>query len=269
MRQRLSQAFFDLSAAHRDMKLDITVARFRARDVKGLRSHTQAVIRGLLSMKIDNELFEDLLHSRPATRRSHLSIINEKNSDGRPGNPRAHTWAPSLSDDDAREKGLQALQEPTQDIVAAMSEGLRTCDAALMDMSGYRSYLGPPKDISSDVAAAEKRLAAAVKEFDQAESVLSDSQELQGYNPEIIRLVVLARSARMTTDPIMKLMAKMREMQAQSNHIRVDPPAYAFWKSLNRSNAQVRHDRGTVTPSPSRPLPFSVGFITEWLFRFV
>lgn len=270
MRQRLSQAFFDLSAAHRDMKLDITVARFRARDIKGLRGHTQAVIRGLLSMKIDNDLFEDLLHSRPATRRSRLSVISEKGTDGRPGNPRAQTWAPSISDEDAYEKGLHALQEPTQDLVAAMNEGLRTCDAALMDMTGYRSYLGPPKDISSDVTAAEQRLTTAVKEFDQAESVLSNSQELRGYNPEIIKLLVLARSARMTTDPIRKLMAKMREMQVQSNHIRVDPPAYAFWKSLNRSNAQVRHDRGTVTPSsfPPRP-PFMVGLPTEWFYRFI
>lgn len=265
MRQRLSQAFFDLSAAHRDMKLDITIARFRTRDIKGLRTHMQAVIRGLLSMKIDNELFEDLLHSRPTTRRGRLSIISEKSTDGRPRNARASTWAPSISDEDAHEKGLRALQEPTQDLVAAMNEGLRTCDAALMDMSGYRSYLGPPKDISSDVAAAETRLATAVQEFDQAENVLSNSQEMRGYNPEIIRLLVLARSVRMTTDPIMKLMAKMREMQAQSNHIRVEPPAYAFWKSLNRSNAQVRHDRGTVTPSPSPQTSalLNVGFLTE------
>lgn len=272
MRQRLAQTFFDLSAAHRDMKLDVTIARFRARDTKTLRNHMQAVIRGLLSLKIDNELFEDLLHSRPVTRRSRLSIISEKSTSGRPRSPAAQTWAPPLSDEDALEKGLQALQEPTQDLVAAMNEALRTCDAAFMDMSGYRSYLGPPKDVSSDVATAEKRVIAAVTEFDQAESVLSNSQELQGYNREIIRLLVLARSVRMTTDPIIKLMAKMREMQAQSNHIRVDPPAYAFWKSLNRSNAQVRHDRGTVTPSlwprlaPASPY---LTFLTEGLSRFV
>ena len=59
MHQRLSQAYFDLSAAHREMKLDITVARFRARDIKDLRSLMQGVIRGLLAMKIANELFED------------------------------------------------------------------------------------------------------------------------------------------------------------------------------------------------------------------
>ena len=255
MRQRLSQAFFDLSSAHRDMKLDITIARFRARDIKDLRNHMQGVIRGLLSMKIDNELFEDLLHSRPATRRSGLSTISEKATDGRPENPRVQTWGPSLHEDDAQTKGLHVLQEPTQGLVAAMNNGLHACDAALMDMSGYRSYLGPPKDVSSDVAAAKARIEAAMKEFDKAEGILSGSQELKGYNPEIIRILVLARSVRMTTDPIMKLLARMREMQVQSNHIRVDPPAYAFWKSLNRSNAQVRHDRGTVTPSSFRPLP--------------
>lgn len=251
MRQRLSQAFFDLSVAHREMKLDITIARFRARDIKELRGHVQGVIRGLLSMKIDNEIFEDLLHSRPATRRSGLSVISEKSVDGRSGNPRARTWAPSLSDDDAQAKGLRVLQGPTQALVEAMDDGLRACDAAFMDMSGYRSFLGPPKDVSSDVVDAEKRIATAVKEFDEAEGILSGSQESQGYNPEIIRLLVLARSVRMTTDPIIKLMARMHEMKAQSNHIRFDPPAYAFWKSLNRSNAQVRHDRGTVTPSSS------------------
>ena len=257
MRLRLSHAFFDLSAAHRDMKLDITVARFCARDIKDLKTHMQGVIRGLLSMKIDNELFEDLLHSRPATRQSGLSAISEKSAGARPRNPRAQTWAPSLADNEAQAKGLRILQEPTQGLLAAMKFGLQTCDAALMDMSGYRSYLGPPKDVSANLAEAEAKVAAAVKEFDDAEGDLSDTQELKRYNPEVIRLLVLARSVRMTTDPIKRLMSKMREMQAQSNHIRIDPPAYAFWKSLNRSNAQVRHDRGTVTPSPSTCLPLA------------
>lgn len=255
MHQRLSQAYFDLSAAHREMKLDITVARFRARDIKDLRSLMQGVIRGLLAMKIANELFEDLLHSRPGTRRSALSIITEKSDDVRPENERPKPLF--ISNEEAHKKGVAVLQEPTQTLVAAMIGGLQACDAAFMDMSRHRSYLGPPKHVSSDVAFAEARLAAAAKQFDDAEGVLSGSQESRGYNQEIVRLLGLARSVRMTTDPIIKLMVRIREMQALSNRIRIDPPAYAFWKSLNRSNAQVRHDRGTVTPSsfptPSHP----------------
>lgn len=252
MHQRLSQAYFDLSAAHREMKLDITVARFRARDIKDLRSLMQGVIRGLLAMKIANELFEDLLHSRPGTRRSALSIITEKSDDVRPENERPKPLF--ISNEEAHKKGVAVLQEPTQTLVAAMIGGLQACDAAFMDMSRHRSYLGPPKHVSSDVAFAEARLAAAAKQFDDAEGVLSGSQESRGYNQEIVRLLGLARSVRMTTDPIIKLMVRIREMQALSNRIRIDPPAYAFWKSLNRSNAQVRHDRGTVTPS-SFPTP--------------
>ena len=73
-----------------------------------------------------------------------------------------------------------------------MIGGLQACDAAFMDMSRHRSYLGPPKHVSSDVAFAEARLAAAAKQFDDAEGVLSGSQESRGYNQEIVRLLGLA-----------------------------------------------------------------------------
>ncbi len=35
-----------------------------------------------------------------------------------------------------------------------MTNALRSCHAVLMDMSGYRQYLGPAPDVDSDVATA-------------------------------------------------------------------------------------------------------------------
>jgi hypothetical protein len=257
MRQQLAQAYFDLSTAHRDMKLDLTVARFRAHDTKELRDLMQGVIRALLSMKTDNELFEEIVQSRPGTRYSYLSAISEKSHEGlaalrafRGAKDASMLFLPS---DASARKGVGALQGPTQGLVTAMLAGLEACDAAFMDMSGCRSSLGPPRDVSSDVAGARARILAAMKQFDEAESVLSRSQDLRVSSPEIIRLLGLARSVRMTADPIINLMARIRVQQAQSSRVYVDPPAYDFWKALNRTNAQVRHDRGTVTPSLFSP----------------
>ncbi|SPO05040.1 related to BRE4 Protein involved in endocytosis [Cephalotrichum gorgonifer] len=253
MRQQLAQTFFDLSTACRDMRLDITVSRFRTDDVAELRNLMQGVVRGLLSMKLDNELFENLLHSRPTTARSYLSAISEWSVEGRggsrPGTLAGGSRPPSLSYDDSFRKGVRVLQGPTQELVAAMVDGLRACDAVFMDISGHRSSLGPPKDVSSDIESAEAKIAAAAKKFDDAETALSGSQEVRGYNPEIMRLLGLARSVRMTSGPINKLMTGMRAIQARSHHIRVELPSNDLWKSLTRTNAQVRHDRGSVTPT--------------------
>src|SRR5690606_29613579 len=104
-------------------------------------------------------------------------------------------------------------------------------------------------EFSSDVICAKDNLYVAMKAYDCVESSLVDLQELRDFNPEILKILSQARSIRMAADPVMDLLRKLKHMQEQSNRVIFHPPTFELWRSLNRTNAQVRHDRGSVTPS--------------------
>ncbi|KND88140.1 Protein BRE4 [Tolypocladium ophioglossoides CBS 100239] len=239
LRRRLAQAFVDLSQALRDMRMDITITRFRPNDVSELRNLLQGVIRALLCIETeryilkDSEADGDIMATIDAPASG--SFVNGTDS--------------ASGDADAPSQMGKQLARPMRDIISCMTEGLLRCDAALMDLSGYRRYLGPPTSVSSDVAPIQIRIKEAKATFDVVESTLLDSGDFLAspiQDSDVVRLFVFARHVREAASTIENLMAKIDAMRHVSDWPRIYLPSYPFRKAVHRTNAQVRHDRGSV-----------------------
>ncbi|RSL69146.1 hypothetical protein CEP54_002385 [Fusarium duplospermum] len=225
LRRRLAKTFMDMSLAYRDMRIDITITRFRPVDVRELRNLVQGVVRALLSMDTDTDLFEDWT------------------------TPEIIVGGPDSDDEsiDAGRKVARTLSAPTREVLACMSESMQRCHAALMDLSGWRKHFGPPQDISSDLVPVQVRFNNALAAFDAAESSLLASDTTESYDSQAVELFVFARHVHEAAATIVNLMNKVHEMHLHSNSKRLNLPTYPPWKAIYRTNAQVRHDRGGVT----------------------
>lgn len=220
----------EVSLAYRDMRIDLTITRFRPMDVRELRNAVQGVVRALLSMRTDTDLFEEL------------------------DSPVGITVADGLGDEipyeDSGRKIAQALSSPTKEVMACMAEAVSRCHAALMDLTGWRKEIGPSADISSDIVPIQLRMKEALEAFDAAEARLlasNDRPDTYEEHGQAVELFVFARHARETAATVVQLMTHVHDMRSHSNHTRINLPTYPPAKALYRTNAQVRHDRGGVT----------------------
>ncbi|PNP85608.1 hypothetical protein FNYG_00664 [Fusarium nygamai] len=230
LRRRLAKTFMDMSLAYRDMRIDVTITRFRPNDVRELRNSVQGVVRALLSMNTDTDLFEDWSETLEITVADGAGSESEVEDSGR--------------------KVARALSGPTREVIDCMSEGVKTCHAALMDMTGWRKYFGPSKDVSSDLVPVQLRMQNSLAAFDTAEDHLlrsNDRPETYADHGQAVEFLVFARHVRETAGTVVNLMATVQDMHTNSKSIRVNLPVYPFGKALYRTNAQVRHDRGGVT----------------------
>ncbi|KAL6352834.1 hypothetical protein LRP88_13307 [Fusarium phalaenopsidis] len=185
----------------------------------------QGVVRALLSMDTDTDLFEDWT------------------------TPEIIVGGPDSDDEsiDAGRKVARTLSGPTREVLACMSESMQRSHAALMDLSGWRKHFGPPQDVSSDLIPIQARFNNALVAFDAAESSLLASDTTESYDSQAVELFVFARHVREAAATIVNLMNKVHEMHLHSNRKRLNLPTYPPWKAIYRTNAQVRHDRGGVT----------------------
>lgn len=232
----------DMSLAYRDMRIDITITRFRPMDLRELRNAVQGVVRALLSMDTDTDLFEDW------TNPVEITIVDDAGSEA--------------SFEDSRRKVAQVLVDPTKEVISCMSEGIRRCHAVLMDLTGWRKHFGPPADISSDIASVQLRMETALEAFDTAEMLLlrsEDRPETYAEHGQAVELFVFARHVRETAATIVNLMAKVHDMSTHSNRKRVNLPTYPPEKAMYRTNAQVRHDRGGITAGMYRATFAEIG----------
>ncbi|KAJ6437779.1 Brefeldin A-sensitivity protein 4 [Purpureocillium lavendulum] len=235
LRRRLAKTFVDLSTAARDLKLDISITRFRPDDIGDLRNLMQAVIRALLSLETETYLFVDSDQEDDV-------VITVNGPSCVPLDN-----ASTTSDADVTAKVVSEMAAPTREVISSMAEGLLRCHAALMDLSGYRKYLGPATEVSPDLGPLQIRIKQAKAAFDMVESRLLESGELPPStirDSEVVQLFVFARHVRETAATIEHLMVKVESMQRISDWPRLYLPSYPFRKALHRSNAQVRHDRG-------------------------
>ena len=233
VRRGLSRAFVDLSSAYRDMRIDITITRFVPDDVQEIRNLMQAVIRSLLSVETETNLFNDWNSDHDVANTG--KVADEKDA---------------VSEDFARTV-VKTLAPATNDLLECMREGLARCNAALMDISGYRSHVGPSNDVSSEVAPLHIRIKAAEVTFDNIEATLLSSGELPAssiHDSNVVQLLVFTRHVREASATVDQFMVKVIDMQANSSTWpKLRLPSYPFWKSVHRTNAQVRHDRGGIT----------------------
>ncbi|KAG5974097.1 hypothetical protein E4U55_000122 [Claviceps digitariae] len=243
-RRRLAVMFVNLSEACRDVRTSLTVSRFQPDQVEQLRNHMQAVIRALLSLEMGVHLLDpppgsdaySIVDSFDAERNTTLQL--EKS-------PPSHE-APSASGHNC----LDHLRTRTLDLLSSMKEALRRCDAALMDISGYRQHLGPPLTISSSLEAAQVQLRDGRVAFDVLESNILDSMDLPTsplHDENAVKLLIFARHVRKATADVETLLDQVESMQQTLDWPRIHVPSYPIWKAVHRTNAQVRHDRGGLT----------------------
>lgn len=260
----LAWTFVNLSQAHRDLVLDISVTRFKPSDVMILRNLMQAVIRSLLSLRMESQLFDDFdqthqdlghVRKRDSPSRNNVTelrstrIEDEAVIDIDGPKPR-----PSIARSDTGERAVRLvagkLADPTSKLLACMRSSLERCDAVLMTMSGYRKYLGPSEDVSSDIIGAVTKLRKTMVKYDEEEETLMVNPALPptySNHPEVVELFLFVHPIRQAATTVEALLVKVMEMQQRSPGWKLYLPSYPWAKALQRTNAQVRHDRGGVT----------------------
>ncbi|RFU77123.1 brefeldin a-sensitivity 4 [Trichoderma arundinaceum] len=250
LRRRLVRALVDLSSANRDMRTSLTITRFKPEDVRELRNLMQSSIRALLAMETESALFSE-------TDDGHIPIVVEATqmSSSSSSSNDLHNNIPEKGPEVLKEVGvtrtvIRKLAKPTKEILACMNLGLQASQAAMMDLSGYRQYLGPPMTVSSDLAPVQIRMRTAKALFDAIESDLLESGQLPPASMNdsaIVQLFIFARHLRETATMIESLMGKVYSMQQCSNWPRPHLPSYPLGKAIHCVNSQVTHDRGGAT----------------------
>lgn len=240
MRRSLTRAYLDLSTAYRDMLIDITITRFRPEDFGQLRNLMQAVIRSLLTMDTETNMFSNMPVEITVNTPSASGCANssEKSSPS------------AVPEEDAVRKIKEILAAPTGEILNCMREGLRRAEAALMDLSGYRKHMGPAMEVSPQIDPIKVRLHGALDAYDAAETTLLGSGELSDYSihaSDAIPLFLFARHVRETATAVEALLDKVKDMKQVPYWPRLYLPSYPLKKAMYRTNRQVRHDRGGVT----------------------
>ncbi|QSZ28939.1 hypothetical protein DSL72_003446 [Monilinia vaccinii-corymbosi] len=254
--RQLAFTFVNLSQAYRDLVLDISVTRFKPSDVMALRNLMQAMIRSLLSLRMESHLFGDSdkeddsdIPLSPAV--SALSIRRFRstsviNIDG----PRCPRLPISDTEDRSVDLVSSKLAEPTSNLLSCLKSALQRCDAVLMDMSGHRVFLGPPKDVSDDIVDAITSIRKAKFKYDEEEEQLLQNPNLPptySDHPEVVEIFLFVHPIRQAANSAEALLIKVNEMQQRRSGWRIYLPSYPFGKALQRTNRQVRHDRGGVT----------------------
>ncbi len=266
LHRRLALTFVTLSQAHRDLLLDVSITRFQPSDVTALRNLMQAVIRSFLSLRMEHQLFDDLegkfeeQGGEDPEQKPYPGVSGNGDAAGLPKSEDAvvnidtHNKRPALLGRDSEERAVRSvaskLAKPTSKLLSSMKSSLSSCDAVLLGMSGYRKYLGPPDSISTDVVGALTKLRKTMIKYDQEEDSLMKNSALPptySDHPEVVELFLFVHPIRQAASPVEALLVKVMEMQQRRRGWRLYLPSYPFAKSLQRTNAQVRHDRGGVT----------------------
>ncbi|RFU35333.1 hypothetical protein B7463_g964, partial [Scytalidium lignicola] len=262
MHRRLAQTFVDLSQAYRDLVLDISVTRFRPKDVLALRNLMQGVVRSLLSLKMETELFDFETSRSPhesSSESSSPAVSGVTLDSSQAGNKAVidvdtPNLEPPIFRTDTEERAVKLvsnkLAKPTLDLLSDIRSSLSRCDTVLMDMSGYRKYLGPPLEVSDDILGALVKLRRAMVHYDKQEAGLLDDPALPSSysdHAEVVELFLFVRPVRQAATTVEALIMKVMEMQQRRSGWRLYLPSYSIQKALSRTNAQVRHDRGGLT----------------------
>lgn len=247
-RRRLAQQFVNLSQTYRDLVLDFSITLFDPKDVLQLRNLMQGVIRGLLSLRSNTRIFDAW---NEAARKQGPDQTRVEADDFIVNMEQQAAEGPSAREEELLTFVAENLVEPTEHLFAGMRATLKSCDAVLMDMCGHRQYLGPSPDVSNDVSGTLVKLRRRIITFVTIQdSVLASEKFPQTYAeyPEVVKFFAFCRPVHQAASAVEALAVKVNQMQQQKpERPKFYPPDYPFWKSLHRTNAQVRHDRGGLT----------------------
>ncbi|KAL8801136.1 MAG: hypothetical protein Q9200_007042 [Gallowayella weberi] len=241
LRRDLTWHFVRLSTAVRDFTIEISISRFISEDARSLRNLVQGVIRALLAIHPDTDLFN-------------ICIQDGEEDDRSPDKTREHDLNVKENE---QPPSLQAilgliarrLANPTRSLIKALVACISSCDATLIDLGGQRRSLTPyhaPKDLSLSLQA----LCTAIESFEAADLALMNDPEFPSDTsayPEVVALFLFVHPLRQAADKVRALCELFLQIQQRRRRWALRLPSYPLHKQFNRTNAQVRHDRGGLT----------------------
>ena len=229
-----------LSGAVRDFTIDLTVSRYHPDDTRSLRNLIQGVIRGVISIRPETTLFD--VPGR--TSESRKGIV-EPSGYGNDLQGKEN----SFHRDAALDVIVELLAKPTREIIDAILAAIDHCDVILTHIGGVNKF-GNESEHQHNIPKALERLQSSMDDFDAADKLLLHRTELPpafATRPEIVEIFLFVHPVRQAADKVQQLLRKVIEIRQKDRGWRANLPTYPFIKSLDRVNAQVRHDRGGLT----------------------
>ncbi|KAL8802422.1 MAG: hypothetical protein Q9182_003845 [Xanthomendoza sp. 2 TL-2023] len=241
LRRDLTWQFVRLSTAIRDFTIEISISRFTSEDARSFRNLVQRVIRALLAIHPDTDLFN--IRIKVGEEDDRISDTNRKHDLNVKENERLPSLQVILS------LIARRLADPTRSLIKALVACIASCDAALIDLGGQRRSLDPyrtPQDLSLSLQA----LGTAIESFEAADLALMNDPEFPldtSTYPEVVALFLFVHPLRQAADKVRALCELFLQMQQRRRGWALRLPSYPLHKQFNRTNAQVRHDRGGLT----------------------
>ncbi|KAI4285004.1 MAG: hypothetical protein L6R38_001019 [Xanthoria sp. 2 TBL-2021] len=242
LRNDLALHFVRLSTAVRDFTIELSISRFDAEDARSVRNHLQSVIRALLAIDPDTNLFT--IHAAiHAVEEGHLETNKTQSRHGAEKSDQLVILHEILS------RIAMRLTSPTKALVQAMIACTISCDDTLIYLGGQRHSLSPPRT-PQNISVSLRALSTAIATFDAADLALMSDPKLPpsvSAYPEVVTLFLFVHPLRQAADKVQTLSKKILDMQQRRRSWSLQLPSYPLHKQLNRTNAQVRHDRGGLT----------------------
>lgn len=240
-RRELARSFVNLSQAVRDFTIEMSVSRFHPDDVRSLRNLLQGVTRGVMAIRPHTNLFEIIASPSEVGSKGHVVAIDVR------------TPVETVSSDQS-DRGVkivtETLSQPTRRLVDSILDCINCLDLALMAVSGFRSSSNSSNGSTHDLVHILEHLRISMSTFDSADNALIGHPALpQTYSsrPEIVEIFLFVHPIRQVAEKVEAVSVKVLEMEQQGRGWRINLPSYPWSKSLLRTNAQVRHDRGGLT----------------------
>lgn len=138
----------------------------------------------------------------------------------------------------------QILREPTRNLINAIVSGITSVDKVITAMGRFI-------DLSThELSLVLDRLRMMMNAFDSADTSLinhPDLPQLYSGQPIVVEIFLFVHPIRQVSGQIEAIIMKVMDMQGKNKKWNLNFPSYPWSKSLLRTNAQVRHDRGGLT----------------------
>jgi hypothetical protein len=241
LERRLASAFVGLSDAVRDFTIEFTITKFLPDDARLLRNLGQAAIRTTMALESTETL----------SSMKELASLDGSNQTSKFG-----TELGLQNTHDSMIVVAKTLATPVSSLVSTSRQVIARVDDVILTISGYRPFVKPvgattaDDTINSSLSDAISELDDALRAFSEADAALLEAGQLPldyAENPELVDILVFVHAIRQVAISIRAFAAKVMEMERKDLRIHLNMPSYPFVKALNRTNGQVRHDRGGLT----------------------
>ena len=147
------------------------------------------------------------------------------------------------------------MQAPAEKLARALLNAVQSTNSMLCGKSGIGATFRlhdrhNSLRSTSTLQDALVELMTMTTRYDNSDQALMEHQDMPSDysdNPAALETFLFLHPLRQTADKVETLLQYALKMQEDKKGMRINLPSYPFLKSLSRSNAQVRHDRGGLT----------------------